>query len=228
MLQIFKMSWDFYFFVARASVVFLIVPRGATPSLQNSTLFTFHQCQNTKSPSKLVSPQRNGSQTLFPRRFHCSALLLTFGGDRTSSFDVNGGHVRMQLTSAARCFVLSSAVILFDPHVKERRRLLATCDRRLRVPALLKKRKKNGSGSLLSLCSLEEQRAERLSVQAQTTRRPFDFWYLICFVQSCWMLPSTLIQPVSSSSFKACHLNWVSLFADNIMDLITGLCFFEH
>lgn len=167
----------FLFFVARASVVFLIVPRGATPSLQNSMLFTFHQCQNTKSPSKLVSPQHNGSQTLFHRRFHCSALLLTFGGGRTSSFDVNGGHVRMQLTSAARCFVLSSAVILFDPHVKERRRLLATCDRRLWGLALLKKRKKNGSGSLLSLCNLEEQHAERLSVQAQTTRRPFDFWY---------------------------------------------------
>lgn len=122
------LNCDFFFFF-RPSVVVLIVPRGQTPSLQDSTLFTFHQCQNTKSPSKLVFPQPNGSQTLFHRRFRCSALCFVFGGVRTRNCDVNRGHVQMQLTLAARCFVLSSHVILFDPHVEER--LLATCDQRL-------------------------------------------------------------------------------------------------
>lgn len=194
MLQIFKMSWDFYFFVARASVVFLIVPRGATPSLQNSTLFTFHQCQNTKSPSKLVSPQRNGSQTLFPRRFHCSALLLTFGGGKTSSFDVNGGHVRMQLTSAARCFVLSSAVILFDPHVKERRRLPANMRSPPPGSGAFEKNRRKMEAVLCCPCVALKNGAQNVWAFEHKQRGApliFDIWFVLCKAAGCCLQPSS-------------------------------------
>lgn len=116
------------------------------------------KCQNTKSLSKLVSPQPNGSQTLFHRRFHCSALSLAL-------CVVNRRHVQMQLTLAARCFVLSSLVILFDPHVRER--LLTTCDQRLLI---LK---------WWSVVSEKPWRTARRTFHYSSTNK--IFWFLIDF-----------------------------------------------